>query len=89
MKQAISRGLQRALIGMVRCYRFAVSPYLTPRCRYTPTCSAYALESLERHGSWRGSGYALRRLLRCHPWGGSGFDPVPDAPKREQTGDEA
>ncbi|HMM44879.1 MAG TPA: membrane protein insertion efficiency factor YidD [Candidatus Macondimonas sp.] len=88
MKQAIRRGLQRTLIGMVRCYRLAVSPYLAPRCRYTPTCSAYAIESLERHGPWRGSVYAVRRLLRCHPWGGSGFDPVPDAAKRKQAGDE-
>jgi len=48
-------------------------------CRYQPTCSAYALEALERHGAVRGSWLALTRILRCHPWGGHGFDPVPPA----------
>ena len=66
---------------LVRLYRWFLSPLLgPPRCRYVPSCSAYALEALERHGAWRGSLLTLQRLLRCHPWGGSGFDPVRESP---------
>lgn len=68
----------RFLLGLIRFYRRAVSPWTPPACRFTPTCSAYAQEAVARHGPWRGSGLALRRLLRCHPFGGSGWDPVPD-----------
>lgn len=80
----ISRALARGLMALVRAYQMGVSPWLAPRCRYTPTCSAYALEALDRHGPWRGGWYALRRLARCHPWGGFGLDPVPDS-GREQN----
>jgi putative membrane protein insertion efficiency factor len=66
------------LILLVRAYRFAISPWLGPRCRYVPTCSAYAEEALRVHGAARGTLLALRRLGRCHPWGGSGYDPVPE-----------
>jgi len=58
-------------------YRGCISPMLPPSCRFTPTCSQYALEALKKHGPLRGSWLTLRRLLRCHPWGGSGYDPVP------------
>lgn len=67
----------RALRLLIRFYQQAVSPYLPPSCRYTPTCSEYAAQALERHGAGKGSWLALRRLLRCHPWGGTGHDPVP------------
>lgn len=73
--------MRRILIGLIRFYRTAVSPFTPPSCRYTPTCSAYALEAVDRHGTLRGSWLALRRILRCHPWGGHGHDPVP--PVRE------
>ncbi|MEX2482773.1 MAG: membrane protein insertion efficiency factor YidD [Gammaproteobacteria bacterium] len=66
------------LTGLIRAYRLLISPLLGPRCRFLPTCSAYALEALTRHGLWRGGRLAVRRILRCHPWGGSGHDPVPD-----------
>lgn len=58
-------------------YRAAISPMLPPTCRFTPTCSEYAIEALKKHGPLRGLWLTLRRLLRCHPWGGSGYDPVP------------
>lgn len=65
----------------IRAYRLILSPLLGPHCRYHPSCSAYALEALRRHGALRGGGLALRRIARCHPWGGSGVDEVPDRPK--------
>lgn len=61
----------------VRAYRLLLSPWIGHACRFQPTCSAYALDALARHGAWRGTALMLRRLGRCHPWGGSGFDPVP------------
>ena len=61
----------------VRFYISAISPHIKPCCRFLPTCSAYALEALQRHGAARGLYLSIRRLLRCHPWGGSGYDPVP------------
>ncbi|MGM9861916.1 MAG: membrane protein insertion efficiency factor YidD [Muribaculaceae bacterium] len=61
----------------VRFYRACISPMLPPSCRYTPTCSEYALEALQRHVAIKGSWLAIKRILRCHPWGGSGYDPVP------------
>lgn len=67
-----------ALTGLIHLYRWLISPLLGPRCRFLPSCSAYALEALTRHGLWRGGRLAARRILRCHPWGGSGCDPVPD-----------
>ena len=61
----------------VRFYRLMFSPWVGFNCRYQPTCSAYALEALEKHGAIKGSWLTLRRIGRCHPWGGHGFDPVP------------
>lgn len=62
----------------VRAYRLIFSPWVGHNCRYQPTCSAYALEALEKHGALRGSWLALKRISRCRPWGGSGIDNVPD-----------
>ena len=67
----------RLLALPVRGYRLFLSPLLGQNCRFTPTCSAYALEALERHGALRGGWLAARRLARCHPWGGCGVDDVP------------
>lgn len=61
----------------VRFYQLAISPHFPAACRFTPTCSQYAIEALRRHGPLKGSWLALRRIMRCHPWGGSGYDPVP------------
>ena len=65
------------LLKFVRFYQVAIRPMLPPRCRYTPTCSQYAVEALQKHGAYKGSMLALRRICRCHPFGGSGYDPVP------------
>lgn len=66
------------LIGLVRAYRLLLKPWLGSACRFEPTCSAYALEALERHGAARGTLLTGGRILRCHPWCDGGCDPVPD-----------
>lgn len=65
------------IIIPIRLYQRFISPLLPPSCRFTPTCSQYAIEAVSKYGILKGSWLALRRLLRCHPWGGSGYDPVP------------
>lgn len=77
--------LGRALIGVVRFYQVAISPWFPGSCRYVPSCSSYAIHAIEGHGPLRGSWMALRRLGRCHPWGGHGYDPVPGAGSDETT----
>jgi putative membrane protein insertion efficiency factor len=62
----------------IRAYRLILSPWVGQSCRFQPTCSAYALEALRRHGALRGGWLTLRRIARCHPWGDSGIDDVPD-----------
>ncbi len=73
--------MSRILIALIKLYRLILSPYVGQHCRFTPTCSCYAIESVEKHGAWRGFILALKRLLRCHPWAEGGYDPVPDTPK--------
>ena len=73
----IRRLLTGLLLLPIYFYRSCISPRTPPSCRYTPTCSEYAIQALRRHGPLRGSWLAIRRILRCHPWGGSGYDPVP------------
>jgi len=75
--QTISRTIARLLILPIRFYQKFISPLTPPSCRYTPTCSQYAVEALRKHGPIKGMYLAVRRLLRCHPWGGHGYDPVP------------
>ncbi|EKY11043.1 membrane protein insertion efficiency factor YidD [Capnocytophaga sp. Marseille-Q4570] len=65
------------LIFLVRFYQVVVSPLKPPSCRYTPTCSQYALEALKKYGAFKGGWLAIKRISSCHPWGGSGYDPVP------------
>ena len=64
-------------------YRFLLSPILGVNCRFAPSCSAYALEALDKHGPLRGGLLTVKRIGRCHPWGGSGYDPVPDPDEKD------
>jgi putative membrane protein insertion efficiency factor len=70
--------MRQILIALIKLYRYAISPYLAPSCRYTPTCSSYAIEAVQRFGVLRGSWMAIRRISRCHPWHEAGYDPVPE-----------
>ncbi|MFV0553512.1 MAG: membrane protein insertion efficiency factor YidD [Mangrovibacterium sp.] len=82
MKQA----LVWLLLQPIKFYRAAISPLFPPVCRYTPTCSQYAMDALKIHGPFRGSWLAIKRIARCNPWGGHGHDPVkppPSPPKGE------
>ena len=76
--------MTRFLVALIQLYRNVISPLVPARCRYQPTCSAYAIEALQNHGPLRGSVLALRRIGRCHPLGGHGFDPVPDPEQPSQ-----
>ena len=75
---ALNRLLAGVMLALIGFYRRWLSPMLGPRCRFIPTCSAYGLEAIQRHGPWRGGWLTLRRLLRCHPFTPCGCDPVPD-----------
>lgn len=65
-------------IAIVRVYQYIISPYLPNNCRYTPTCSQYAVEAFEKHGALKGGWLTIKRIGRCHPWGRGGYDPVPN-----------
>ncbi|MFW8596267.1 membrane protein insertion efficiency factor YidD [Cribrihabitans neustonicus] len=70
----------------VRAYRLLFSPWVGFNCRYQPTCSAYALDALERHGALKGAWLTIRRIGRCHPFGGDGYDPVPGSDPSHDRG---
>jgi len=76
--RATSKLLSAILILPIQFYRACISPLTPSSCRFTPTCSAYAIEAIKRHGPLKGLYLSVRRILRCHPWGGSGYDPVPE-----------
>lgn len=80
--RALSKIAGEVLVLPIRFYKWCISPMLPSACRFTPTCSTYAIEAIRIHGPLRGSWLALRRICRCHPWGGSGYDPVP--PKKQK-----
>jgi len=69
--------MKRALLAIIRFYKRAISPYLPPSCRFTPTCSEYAAEAIQKHGALKGGGLAIWRILRCNPLCKGGYDPVP------------
>ncbi len=74
---AVRRIVTGPAVFVIRCYQKMVSPFLGRNCRFSPSCSEYAVEALKTHGLLRGSGLALRRIGRCNPLGPSGYDPVP------------
>lgn len=76
-KTILKRVLIFPFVFMIRFYQIVISPIFPPSCRFTPTCSQYALEAFYKHGPVKGLYLTVRRILRCHPWGGSGYDPVP------------
>ncbi|MGY5353996.1 membrane protein insertion efficiency factor YidD [Wenyingzhuangia sp. IMCC45467] len=65
-------------ILLIRFYQGAISPFIPATCRYSPTCSSYSIEALQKHGIIYGGWLAIKRIASCHPWGGSGYDPVPE-----------
>ena len=69
--------MSRWLVILIRGYQWCVSPLLGPRCRYTPSCSEYTCQALEKYGLVKGLGLGLRRIARCHPWHPGGYDPLP------------
>ena len=69
--------MKHLLILLVRGWQLGPSRLMMPNCRYLPTCSAYAIESLTKYGAIKGGWLTVKRLMRCHPWGGHGYDPVP------------
>ncbi|MBK6668238.1 MAG: membrane protein insertion efficiency factor YidD [Actinobacteria bacterium] len=73
--------MRGVMLVLIRSYQHLFSGRPSP-CRYTPSCSAYAIDAIETHGAARGSWLAVRRVSRCHPWGGHGFDPVPTPKER-------
>ena len=64
------------IVYFIKFYQFSISPLIGSNCRFTPSCSDYAIQSLKENGLIRGLFFSLKRLLKCHPWGGSGFDPI-------------
>ena len=79
------RAVSLVLQILIRGYQLLVSPFFPPCCRYFPSCSNYARQSVALHGPVKGGWLALRRILSCHPWGGLGYDPVPEAESKEKT----
>ncbi len=69
--------LQKLFLGIIWVYQHLISPITPASCRYTPTCSNYAIEAIKKYGPFKGGWMGLKRIGRCHPWGGSGYDPVP------------
>ena len=88
LARALSRLLALPLIGLVKIYRLFLSPLVGQHCRFTPTCSVYAIEALQTHGAIKGSLLAAHRIGRCHPWCEGGYDPVPPAvdAEKDETG---
>lgn len=69
--------MRKLLIGLIQLYRYTLSPFVGQHCRYTPTCSQYAIDAIRLHGAWRGCWLAAKRIGSCHPWHHGGYDPVP------------
>jgi len=81
--------LAKIFKSLITFYAWFISPLLGNNCRYTPSCSEYAHESIERFGAFKGGWMTVKRLSRCHPWGGSGFDPVPEKQQSSKNHDKS
>ena len=68
--------IKRFFIGIVKGYQYLISPLLGQNCRYTPTCSEYSIQAIEKYGIFKGIWLSIKRISKCHPWGGSGHDPL-------------
>ncbi|MDR1725396.1 MAG: membrane protein insertion efficiency factor YidD [Bacteroidales bacterium] len=77
IKKVINRYISIIFLFLIRFYQLSISPILPNSCRFTPTCSQYAIEAIKKYGAFKGGWLAFRRILRCNPWGKSGYDPVP------------
>ncbi|WP_332733222.1 membrane protein insertion efficiency factor YidD [Flavihumibacter sp.] len=75
--EKLKKILSLPFIGLIRFYKWGISPILGPKCRFTPTCSQYSLDAFRKYGIFKGFWLTIKRIGRCHPWGGSGYDPVP------------
>lgn len=73
----LQRILSLPFVILIRFYQWVISPVIGPKCRYTPTCSQYALEAFRKYGVVKGFWLSVKRISRCHPWGGHGYDPLP------------
>ncbi len=69
--------VRQIFVMPIKFYKACISPMLPASCRFTPSCSTYALQAIMKHGIFHGTWLAVKRIMRCHPWGGSGYDPVP------------
>lgn len=69
--------IAKLLIGLIKIYKYSISPLIGPACRYAPTCSEYGIQAITKYGPFKGGWLTLKRLVSCNPWGGHGHDPVP------------
>jgi uncharacterized protein len=81
LKTKIANATKNVLVLLlllpIRFYQYVISPMKGPSCRFTPTCSQYAVDALKKYGPFKGTFLSVKRMFRCHPWGGHGYDPVP------------
>ena len=76
-KKLIKKAFSTLLLLLIKIYQYLISPILGKSCRFTPTCSHYGLQAINKYGPFKGGWLTLKRIGRCHPWGGHGHDPVP------------
>jgi len=74
--------LKKLMIFIIRIYQYAISPFTPSSCRFSPSCSTYSVEALQKHGAFKGFWLSLKRISKCHPWGSSGYDPVPEVKEK-------
>lgn len=79
----------KLIVGLVRFYQLAISPWMGSSCRYSPTCSQYMINAVNEWGPLKGFWLGLKRIGRCHPWGGDGHDPVPENPENKLINDQS